>query len=104
MMTFMRFLTKAVVLAALAASTVAAQGNARPDIWEVQFDNGGIVDLRLLCESGKVIAGFALETDRNVPWLADTKGLTVSADGRLTGKLVLTPGPDLVALVTAGSN
>lgn len=90
-----------VVLALLVSGSVRSQEPKRHDVLEMQFDNGGIVDLRLLCEGGKVIRGFALESDRNVPWLADTHKLTVSADGRLTGKLVLTPGPDLVAVVTA---
>jgi hypothetical protein len=89
--------------AALALAAMAGPAAARSDVWEVQFDNGGVVDLRLLCDGRKVTAGFALETDRNVPWFADARGLTVSADERLTGKLILTPGPDLVAVITAGN-
>jgi hypothetical protein len=89
--------------AALALAAMAGPAAARSDVWEVQFDNGGVVDLRLLCDGRKVTAGFALETDRNVPWFADARGLTVSADERRTGKLILTPGPDLVAVITAGN-
>jgi hypothetical protein len=93
-------LTAAVAVALTAASASAAPDAPRRDAWEVQFDNGGVVDLRLLCEGGKVAAGFALETDRNVPWFADASGLMV-AGGRLRGKVTLTPGPDLVAAVAA---
>ncbi len=83
------------------ASPAAARPVAPPEAWVVQFDAGGVVDLHLLCQGRRVVSGFALATDRNTPWFAGAQKLTLSREGRLTGMLTLTPGPDLVARVSA---
>ncbi len=99
-MRFALFLFTTVAALFSLSASASAQGG-KYEVWQVQFDNQGIVDLRLLREGGKIVAGFALETDRNVPWFADARDVAVMDDGRLTGKLILTQGPDLVALIAA---
>ena len=72
---------------------------AAQEVVNVQFDGAaGIVDLQLLQDGGKIVSAFAVETQRNTPWLAKTDQLTVAADGRITGTLSLTQTPDLLAL------
>lgn len=96
------FLLLSLFLAAASAPglNAAASPTAGAEVWTVQFDTGGIAELHLLCAGGRVVAGFALETDRNTPWFAATPKLTLSPEGRLKGTLTLTPGPDLVAQLT----
>jgi hypothetical protein len=79
-------------------------GAAVQDVVNVQFDGAaGIVDLQLLRDGNKIVSAFAIETQRNTPWMAKTDGLTVAADGRITGALTLTQTPDLLALLSLRS-
>jgi RNA polymerase sigma factor (sigma-70 family) len=89
---------------ALAGEPPAKSGKpalaAAREVVNVQFDNAtGIVDLQLLREGNKIVSAFAVETQRNTPWLAKTDRLTVAADGRITGTITLTQTPDLVTLL-----
>ena len=78
---------------------------AAQEVVNVQFDNAaiGIVDLYLLRDGNKIVSAFAVETQRNTPWLAKTDQLTVAADGRITGTLTLTQTPDLLTLLSLRS-
>jgi hypothetical protein len=90
------------MLAALAFLCLLAPrlAAAAQEVVNVQFDNAaGIVDLQLLRDGSKIVSAFAIETQRNTPWLAKTDGLTVAADGRITGTISLTQTPDLLALL-----
>jgi hypothetical protein len=80
--------TVRVTFAMLAAMVLASGGFAQEQqALVVQFDatGKGIVGLHLLREGGKVVAGFALETDRTPPWIVDVTHLEASADGRIKG-------------------
>ena len=91
------------MLAALAFLCLLAPrlAAAAQEVVNVQFDNAtGIVDLQLLRDGNKIVSAFALETQRNTPWLAKTDQLTVATDGRITGTISLTQTPDLLTLLS----
>jgi hypothetical protein len=91
------------MLAALACLFMLAPrlAAAAQEVVNVQFDGAaGVVDLQLLRDGNKIVSAFAIETQRNTPWLAKTDQLTVAADGRITGTITLTQTPDLLTLLS----
>ena len=77
----------------------AALAADRPQAWIVQFPDAsaGLVDLHLLVDAGKVVAGFALETDRGPHWDADVSGLKLVDGARAEGEVKLSQRLDVTA-------
>lgn len=100
-MTMIRQNVRRGMLAAVACLFMLAPrlAAAAQEVVNVQFDGAaGIVDLQLLRDGNKIVSAFAVETQRNTPWLAKTDQLTVAVDGRITGTITFTQTPDLLAL------
>jgi len=92
----------ALLMGGAPAACIAGEGASGEKVWAVQFDTGGVVDLYLLSEGGKIVSAFAIETNRNAPWFVESQGLTVAAGEHLQGNLTLKQGPDLSARMREG--
>jgi hypothetical protein len=68
--------------------------------WQLRWDHGKqIRDLYLLERDGKMVAGFLYGTDAMPHWTMSTSGLTVTADGVLSGTFTAQRRTDQVSRV-----
>jgi hypothetical protein len=77
-----------IALAALVALATSAAPAEEPQAWVLHFGDGGLTEVSLLTEGGKVTAGFATRPDVFDVWKVDLAGLTLR-DGALSGALPL---------------